>query len=117
MSVDLEPFVDAAEALTGVAVIPVSVCPIRIELGSYELDDDGAVVERGRGEEDVLVPLAHTEGSLTLSMTRGAKAAGVVKTYVLADRITRASCFVCADAAAAIELSRWIDGELPKLRE
>jgi len=116
-SVDLEPFVDAAEALTGVAVIPVSVCPIRIELGSYELDGDGAVVERGRGEHDVLVPLAHTEGSLTLSMTRGAKAAGVVKTYVLADRITRASCFVCADAAQAIALSRWLEGELPGLRD
>ncbi len=116
-SVDLEPFVDAAEALTGVAVIPVSVCPIRIELGSYELDGDGTVVERGRGEDDVLVPLAHTEGSLTLSMTRGAKAAGVVKTYVLADRITRASCFVCADAAQAIALSGWLEGELPGLRD
>jgi hydroxymethylglutaryl-CoA reductase (NADPH) len=115
-SVDLEPFVDAAEALTGVAVIPVSVCPIRIELGSYQLDDDGAVIERGRGENDVLVPLAHTEGSLTLSMTRGAKAAGVVKTYVLGDRITRASCFVCADAAQAIALSRWLERELPGLR-
>jgi hydroxymethylglutaryl-CoA reductase (NADPH) len=115
-SIDLEPFVDAAEALTGAAVIPVSVCPIRIELGSYELDDDGAVVEQGRGEDDVLVPLAHTEGSLTLSMTRGARAAGVVKTYVLADRITRASCFVCADTAQAIALSRWLEGELPGLR-
>ena len=116
-SVDLEPFVDAAEALTGVAVIPVSVCPIRIELGSYELDGDGTVVERGRGEDDVLVPLAHTEGSLTLSMTRGAKASGVVKTYVLADRITRALCFVCADAAQAITLSGWLEGELPGLRD
>jgi hydroxymethylglutaryl-CoA reductase (NADPH) len=36
---------------------------------------------------------------------------------VLYDRITRASCFVCADAAAAIELARWVEGELPKLRE
>src|SRR5439155_22533066 len=103
-SVDLEPFVDAAEALTGVAVIPVSVCPIRIELGSYELGDDGDVVERGRGEEEIFAPLAHTEGSLTLSMTRGGRAAGVVRTYVLADRITRASCFVCAARASAIAL-------------
>jgi len=116
-SVDLTPFVDAAEALTGVAVIPVSVCPIRIELGSYELGDDGRVLERSRAKEDVLVPLAHTEGSLTLSTTRGARAAGVVKTYVLADRITRASCFVCADARAAIELASWIEGELPALRD
>jgi hydroxymethylglutaryl-CoA reductase (NADPH) len=116
-SVDLAPFGDAAEALTGVAVIPVSVCPIRVELGVYELSDVGAVVETGRAEEDVLVPLAHTEGSLTLSMTRGARAAGVVKTYVLADRITRASCFVCADAREAIELSQWIEHELPALRD
>jgi hydroxymethylglutaryl-CoA reductase (NADPH) len=117
LSVELDAFVDAAEALTGVAVIPVSVCPIRIELGSYELDEDGLVVERGRGEEEIFVPLAHTEGSLTLSMTRGATAAGVVKTYVLADRITRASCFVCSDAAAAIALSRWVEAELPAARE
>ena len=117
VSIDLGPFTDAAEALTGVAVIPVSVCPIRIELGSYELGDDGDVVERGRGEEEIFAPLAHTEGSLTLSMTRGAKASGVVKTYVLADRITRASCFVCADAAQAITLSGWLEGELPGLRD
>jgi len=117
LSVELDAFVDAAEALTGVALIPVSVCPIRIELGSYELDDDGHVVERGRDDEEIFVPLAHTEGSLTLSMTRGATAAGVVKTYVLADRITRASCFVCSDAAAAIALSRWVEAELPGARE
>jgi hydroxymethylglutaryl-CoA reductase (NADPH) len=116
-SVDLTPFTHAAEALTGVAVIPVSVCPVSVELGSYRLTDGGAVVEDGRTEEEVLVPLAHTEGSLTLSMTRGARAAGVVKTYVLADRITRASCFVCTDAGAAIELARWIEAELPALRD
>jgi hydroxymethylglutaryl-CoA reductase (NADPH) len=117
VSIDLDGFTKAAEAITGVAVIPVSVCPIRIELGSYELDDGGDVVELGRAEEEVLVPLAHTEGSLTLSMTRGARAAGVVKTYVLVDRITRASCFVCDDTAAALELARWIEGELPQLGE
>jgi hydroxymethylglutaryl-CoA reductase (NADPH) len=116
-SVDLEPFARAAEALTGVAVIPVSACPIRVELGEYELSADGALVETGRAEEDVRVPLAHTEGSLTLSMTRGAAAAGVVRTHVLVDRITRASCFVCRDAAAAIVLGRWIEGELPAMRE
>jgi hydroxymethylglutaryl-CoA reductase (NADPH) len=117
VSIDLAPFASAAEAITGVAVIPVSTCPIAIELGSYELSDTGAVVETSRGEEDVIVPLAHTEGSLTLSMTRGATAAGVVKTYVLADRITRASCFVCADAAQAIALGRWVEAELPAMRD
>jgi hydroxymethylglutaryl-CoA reductase (NADPH) len=116
-SIDLEPFADAAEALTGVAVIPVSACPIRIDLGMYELSDDGDVVETGRVAEDVHVPLAHTEGSLTLSMTRGATAVGTAKTYVLADRITRASCFVCADVAEAIALGRWVEAELPAMRE
>ena len=37
---------------------------------------------------------------MTLSMTRGSTAAGTVRTHVLTDRITRASCFVCADATA-----------------
>jgi hydroxymethylglutaryl-CoA reductase (NADPH) len=115
-SVDLEPFAGAAEALTGVAVIPVSACPITVELGAYELADAGDVVETGRAAEPVHVPLAHTEGSLTLSMTRGATAAGTVRTYVLADRITRASCFVCGDAGEAIALARWVEAELPAMR-
>jgi hydroxymethylglutaryl-CoA reductase (NADPH) len=115
-SIDLEPFAGAAEALTGVAVIPVSVVPVTIELGSYELDDRGAVQERGRSEETVHVPLAHTEGGLTVSMTRGATAAGTIRTYVLYDRITRASCFVCRDVAQATELARWIDSEVDAMR-
>jgi hydroxymethylglutaryl-CoA reductase (NADPH) len=116
-SVDLEPFADAAESLVGVAVIPVSAAPVRIELGTYELDDVGAVVEGGRAEETVHVPLAHTEGGLTASMTRGAIAAGTVRTYVLFDRITRASCFVCSDAAEAIALARWIEAELSAMQD
>jgi hypothetical protein len=60
-SVDLEPFAEAAEALTGVAVIPVSVAPIAIELGAYELDEAGAVRETGRATETVHVPLAQKE--------------------------------------------------------
>ena len=115
-SVDLEPFAKAAEALVGVAVIPVSAVPVEVELGAYELDEDGELVEIGRNAESVTVPLAHTEGGLTASMTRGAKAAGTVRTYVLADRITRASCFVCADAGAAVALARWIEHELPSMQ-
>jgi hydroxymethylglutaryl-CoA reductase (NADPH) len=116
-SVDLEPFSSAAESLVGVAVIPVSAAPIRIELGSYELTGDGDVVERSRNVETVHVPLAHTEGGLTASMTRGALAAHTVKTYVLHDRITRASCFVCRDAADAIALANWVAAEVPAMRE
>jgi hydroxymethylglutaryl-CoA reductase (NADPH) len=116
-SIDLEPFAGAAEALTGVAVIPVSACPVTIELGHYELSASGEVVEQGRGEETVHVPLAHTEGGLTLSMTRGSTAAGTIRTFVLGDRITRASCFVCADTAAAIALAGWIESELPAMQD
>jgi hydroxymethylglutaryl-CoA reductase (NADPH) len=115
-SVDLEPFVAAAESLVGVAVIPVSAVPIEIALGQYELSDDGDVVELGREVETVHVPLAHTEGGLTVSMTRGALAAGTIRTYVIADRITRASCFVCRDAGEALALARWLEGELPTMR-
>jgi hydroxymethylglutaryl-CoA reductase (NADPH) len=115
-SIDLEQFAGAAEAVTGVAVIPVSVAPVGIELGDYELDDAGNVREKGRSTETVHVPLAHTEGGLTVSMTRGAKAAGTIRTHVLYDRITRASCFVCASAPDAIALARWLDGELDAMR-
>ena len=115
-SIDLQPFAGAAEAVTGVAVIPVSVAPLTIELGTYELDDDGTVRETGRAVEAVHVPLAHTEGGLTVSMTRGARAAETIATHVLQDRITRASCFVCASAAEALELARWLEGELEPLR-
>src|SRR3954452_24312810 len=115
-SVDLDPFTSAAESLVGVAVIPVSAVPVEVELGGYELSDDGDVVERSRAAETVHVPLAHTEGGLTASMTRGALAAGTIRTYVLHDRITRASCFVCKDAGEAIALAQWVASQLDDMR-
>ena len=119
--IDLEPFARAQEMLTGAAVIPVSVVgPLEVELGQYALrEPDGGLVETGRGRDSVFVPLAHTEGGLSASLHRGARAvaeSGGFRTYVLADRITRASCFVCASAAEAIELARWIEGELEAMR-
>ena len=120
--VDLEPFTRAQEMLTGAAVIPVAVVgPLEIEFGEYELrEPDGAVVETGRARDSVFVPLAHTEGGLSASLHRGARAvaeSGGFRTYVLADRITRASCFVCDSAAEAIELARWIESEVDAMRE
>jgi hydroxymethylglutaryl-CoA reductase (NADPH) len=119
---DLTPWAEAQEALTGVSVIPTAVIgPLTISLGDYELEEpDGRVSERGRATEDVFVPLAHTEGSMSDSLFRGARAAtesGGFRTYVLVDRITRASCFICKSAAEAIELARWIEAELPAMRE
>jgi hydroxymethylglutaryl-CoA reductase (NADPH) len=119
-NVDLSAYVRSAESVTGVATLPVSVAELRLSLGEYALSDDGEVVETGRTEEDVVVPFAHTEGGLTASVQRGAKAAalsGGFRTYVVADRITRASCFVCRDAGDALTLARWIGGRVDEMRE
>ena len=118
---ELTPWARAQESLTGVAVIPVAVVPLTLELGKYELAEPrGDVVERGRAQEEVFVPLAHTEGGLSASVQRGALAAaasGGFRTYVIQDRITRASCFVCNSAGESLELARWIEAELPAMRE
>ena len=118
---DLTPFAQAQEAVTGVAVIPVSVIgPLEIELGDYELEEPfGRLVESGRGSDRVYVPLGHTEGSLSASLYRGARAAsesGGFKTFVLRDRITRASCFVCRSVEDAVGLSRFLDAHVAEMR-
>ena len=117
--VDLSAYAKAAESVTGVAVIPVSVAQLRISLGAYALSDDGEVVESGARRRGGVVPLAHTEGGLTASVQRGAKAAelsGGFRTHVVADRITRASCFVCRDAGDALTLARWIEDRVDDAR-
>ena len=106
--------------MTGLVSIPVSVAQLAVSLGEYELSEDGDVVETGRADEEVVVPLAHTEGGLTASVQRGAKAiaeSGGCRTYVIADRITRASCFVCKDAGDALALARWVEEQVPAMRE
>ncbi len=118
---DLEPFAKATEALSGVAVVPVAVVgPIEIELGEYELAEPGGdVVERGRVQDAVYVPLANTEGGLSISLHRGARAAGEsggFRTYVLGDRMTRASAFVFDSTGAAAEFAAWIEGQMDEMR-
>jgi hydroxymethylglutaryl-CoA reductase (NADPH) len=118
--VDLEPWTKAAETVTGLVSIPVSVAQLQVSLGEYELSEAGDVVETGRSDEQVTVPLAHTEGGLTASVQRGAKAiaeSGGCRTYVVADRITRASCFVCNDAGDALTLARWVEEHVPAMRD
>jgi hydroxymethylglutaryl-CoA reductase (NADPH) len=119
--IDLSPFVNAQEMLTGAAVIPVSVVgPLEIELGEYELEEPfGRIAETGRSRDRVFVPLAHTEGGLSASLYRGARAAaesGGFRTYVLADRMTRASCFVCKSTEDAVQLARFLDAHVAELR-
>jgi hydroxymethylglutaryl-CoA reductase (NADPH) len=119
--IDLTPFAKAQEMLTGAAVIPVSVVgPLVVSLGSYELEEpSGKVVETGRETEELFVPLAHTEGGLSASLYRGARAAaesGGFRTYVLRDRITRASCFVCRSTADAVAVASFVDENVEAMR-
>jgi hydroxymethylglutaryl-CoA reductase (NADPH) len=119
--IDLSPFVNAQEMLTGAAVIPVSVVgPVELELGEYELEEPfGRVSETGRRKDEVFVPLAHTEGGLSASLYRGARVAaesGGFRTYVLADRITRASCFVCKSTEEAVHLARFLEAHVAEMR-
>src|SRR6476646_7648708 len=119
--IDLSPFVNAQEMLTGAAVIPVSVVgPLVIDLGQYELEEPfGRVAETGRSQDQVFVPLAHTEGGLSASLYRGARAAaesGGFRTYVLADRMTRASCFICKSTEEAVQLARFLDAHVAEMR-
>jgi hydroxymethylglutaryl-CoA reductase (NADPH) len=107
--------------LTGAAVIPVSVVgPLELELGDYELEEPfGRVAETGRSSEQVFVPLGHTEGGLSASLYRGARAAadsGGFRTYVLGDRITRASCFICKSTDEAVKLARFLDAHVAEMR-
>lgn len=101
------------EGLTGYAAIPVGVVgPLAIDLGEYRLDADGRLVEQGRRRDEVLVPLAHSEGGLSASVHRGARTtrlSGGIRTYVLGDRITRASCFFFDSTADAVTFSRWVE--------
>jgi hydroxymethylglutaryl-CoA reductase (NADPH) len=119
---DLAPFAKATEALTGVAVVPVGVVgPIDVELGEYDLEEpEGRLVERARAKDAVYVPLANTEGGLSISLYRGARAAGEsggFRTHVLRDRITRASAFLFSDTGQATTFARWIEDQLPAMRE
>src|SRR5919199_5451022 len=120
-AIDLAPFANAQEMLTGAAVIPVSVVgPLVLELGEYELEEPfGRLAETARMRDTVYVPLAHTEGGLSASLYRGARAAaesGGFKTWVIRDRITRASCFVCGSTEDAVALSRFLEAHVAEMR-
>jgi hydroxymethylglutaryl-CoA reductase (NADPH) len=118
---DLAPWASAQEAVTGVAVIPVSVIgPLDVSLGEYELEEPwGRLVEVDRAAEQVYVPLAHTEGGLSASLYRGARAvseSGGFRTYVVKDRITRASCFICKSTEEAVSLARFLEAHVAEMR-
>jgi hydroxymethylglutaryl-CoA reductase (NADPH) len=104
----LAPF---QESLTGQMILPVAVVgPVAMEYGRYRWVQD-QLVSCERRQETVFVPLAHTEGGLSVSMQRGfnvLNAAGGVKTFVLNDMMTRDSAFVFETAVDAYAFSLWI---------
>ena len=121
-TIDLAAYTTAQEALTGVAVIPVAVVgPLLIELATYELQEpEGDLVETDRTTEDGLrAPGAHGRRALGVAAARreGRGRSGGFRTYVVADRITRASCFVCANTEEAVTLARWIEDNVPAMRD
>src|SRR5205807_2451683 len=91
-----------------------------VELGNYEIDAAGVLLEASRAWHEVFVPLAHTEAGLSASMLRGMQAvldSGGVRTYVLHDRMTRASCFVFDSTPDAVCFARWIASRVNELRD
>ena len=116
----VEELAGLQEALTAHMVLPVAVAgPLALNLGQYALSSDGAVTEVSRTAEQVYVPLAHTEGALSASMLRGMAAVswqGGVRTYVLRDRMTRASCFVFRSVGDADRFSSWVRAQVVAMR-
>ena len=118
---DLEQYARATEALTGVAPVPVAVVgPVELELGEYDLGEpEGVLRETGRARDAVYVPLANTEGGLSISLYRGARAAaesGGFRTFVLRDRVTRASAFLFANAAESAAFASWIETQADEMK-
>jgi len=99
------------EGLTGQMVIPVSVVgPARLEMGRYQWQE-GHLIESARWSDDVFIPLAHTEGGLSMSMQRGITVlnrTGGIKTYILNDMMTRDSAFVFESAEESKGFLDWI---------
>ena len=95
------------EHFTGVAQVPMGFAgPIRIN------------GEQAQG--DFLIPLATAEGTLVASYNRGIKVvnlSGGVKCTVVGDAMQRAPVFVFDDARASRDFVRWVEANLPKIRE
>jgi hydroxymethylglutaryl-CoA reductase (NADPH) len=95
------------EHFVGVAQVPLGFAgPLRVN------------GEHANGE--FLIPLATSEGTLVASYNRGIKVlnlSGGVKATVVGDAMQRAPVFVLRDARAARDFLKWIDANLPRIRE
>jgi hydroxymethylglutaryl-CoA reductase (NADPH) len=95
------------EHFTGVAQVPLGIAgPLRVR-GEH-------------AEGEFLIPLATSEGTLVASYNRGIKVAnlaGGVTCTVVADAMQRAPVFVFEDARAGRDFVKWVEENLPKIRE
>ncbi len=95
------------ENFTGVAQVPLGFAgPLQVH-GEY-------------AEGEFLIPLATSEGTLVASYNRGMKVlnmCGGVKVTVLADAMQRAPVFVFRDARACRDFVKWVEVNLPRIRE
>lgn len=95
------------ENFTGVAQIPLGFAgPLSVN-GEHTQDD-------------VLLPLATSEGTLVASYNRGIKVcnlSGGIKTTVANDRMQRAPVFVFDDARDARDFTHWIDEHRAEIQE
>jgi hydroxymethylglutaryl-CoA reductase (NADPH) len=95
------------ELFTGVAQIPLGVA--------------GPITVHGEhAQGDFLVPMATSEGTLVASYNRGIQVvnlSGGVRCTVVGDAMQRAPVFVFDDARAARDFVRWVEENLPRIRE
>ncbi len=120
-SVGMEALAPFQECLTGEMVWPVGVVgPLNLNLGIYRRAPGGELIETGREDDAVFVPLAHTEGGLSESMLRGARVtalAGGIRTWLLQDEMTRGCAFVFDTAAEALQLRSWLSARQTDLAQ
>ena len=106
-SIDPEETANNIENFTGVAQIPIGLAgPLHIK-GEHV-------------DEELIIPLATTEGSLVASYSRGMKVlnlAGGVTTTLIDSRMQRAPVFVFSDARKARGFYRWIIKNLEPLQK
>ena len=95
------------ENFTGVAQIPLGFA--------------GPLTVHGEhAQDDVLIPLATSEGTLVASYNRGMKVcnlSGGVEATVSGDCMQRAPVFVFNDAREARDFTRWVDDHMDAVRE
>jgi len=94
------------ENFTGVAQIPLGVA------GPLTVNGEHA-------QDDFLIPLATSEGTLVASYNRGIKVcnlSGGIKATVMDDCMQRAPVFVFNDAREARDFTHWVDDHMDEIR-